>query len=249
MHRNQDIIPDNIPRHVAIIMDGNGRWAKKRGLPRSMGHKKGSESVRKVIENASEFGIEYLTLFGFSAENWNRPEQEINDLMKLLRHYLRSETAEFHKKNARLSVIGDRGAFDRDIVDLIENAENLTKDNDGIHVTIALNYGGQQDISQATNKIIEEAFVTGNIPDTATIKDKINKYLMSSGVPDPDLLIRTSGEQRISNFLLWQCAYTEMVFVPALWPDFNTQDLLFSLNEYASRDRRFGAIQNSEKSL
>ncbi len=249
MHRNQDIIPDNIPRHVAIIMDGNGRWAKKRGLPRSMGHKKGSESVRRVIENASEFGIEYLTLFGFSAENWNRPEQEINDLMKLLRHYLRSETAEFHKKNARLSVIGDRSAFDRDIVDLMENAENLTKDNDGIHVTIALNYGGQQDISQATQKIIEEALVTGDMPDTTTIKDKINKYLMSSGVPDPDLLIRTSGEQRISNFLLWQCAYTEMVFVPALWPDFNTQDLLFCLNEYASRDRRFGAIQSSEKSL
>ncbi len=249
MPHNKVLSIDSIPRHVAVIMDGNGRWAKKRGLPRSMGHKKGAETVRRVIENASEFGVEYLTLFGFSSENWNRPEQEIKDLMKLLRHYLRSETAEFHKKNARLSVIGDRGAFDTDIVDLIENAENLTKDNDGIHVIIALNYGGQQDIAQATQRIVQDSIATGKVPDIATIKDKIPQYLMTAGIPDPDLLIRTSGEQRISNFLLWQCSYTEMVFVPALWPDFSKNDFLLALNEYASRDRRYGAIQSSEQSL
>ncbi len=244
-----DIILDNIPRHVAIIMDGNGRWAKKRGLPRSMGHKKGSETVSHIIETANELGIKYLTLFGFSSENWNRPEQEIKYLMKLLRQYLRSETAEFHKRNARLSVIGNRSAFDRDIVDLIENAEKLTENNSGIHVIMALNYGGQQDIVHATYRIIEDALCCKKPPDRATLKDKISKYLMTSEIPDPDLLIRTSGEQRISNFLLWQCAYTEMVFVPTLWPDFNKQDLLYAISEYASRDRRFGAIQSSKKSL
>lgn len=246
---NQSPENNNIPKHIAVIMDGNGRWAKKRGLPRTMGHKKGAESVRRIIEDAGELGIRYLTLFGFSSENWNRPEQEIKDLMKLLRQYLRSQTAEFHQKNAKLSVIGDRTAFDEDIIDLIENAEQLTRDNDGIHVIIALNYGGKQDIAQATRSLIEKAVQTGETLDTQDIIDSISKHLLTADIPDPDLLIRTSGEQRISNFLLWQCAYTEMVFLSTLWPDFNRQDLIYALNEYASRDRRFGRVQTSEKQI
>ncbi len=232
-----------IPRHLAIIMDGNGRWAKKRGLPRTMGHKKGAESVRKVVHNAAEAGIEYLTLFGFSSENWSRPEEEINDLMGLLRQYLRSQTAELHKNNARLLVIGDRRAFDNDIIELIENAEALTSDNNAITVIIALNYGGRQDIAQATLKIAEDTLKQGQVPSSGEIEVLLNQNLMTSDIPDPDLLVRTSGEQRISNFLLWQCAYSEMVFTPVLWPDFGKKDLLLALNEYADRDRRFGAIK------
>ncbi len=227
--------PVNIPKHVAIIMDGNGRWARKRGLPRSMGHKKGAEAAKRIVEYAVDSGVEYLTLFGFSSENWARPEDEIQELMKLLRHYLRSQTAEFHKKNAKLSVIGDRSAFDQDIVELIENAEKLTKDNDAIHVLIALNYGGRQDIVQAVERIIDQK------PDD--IESALSRNLLTAGVPDPDLLIRTSGEQRISNFLLWQCAYSEMFFTQTLWPDFSQVDFSEALDEYAGRDRRYGAVK------
>ncbi len=231
---------NNIPLHVAVIMDGNGRWAKKRGLPRKLGHKKGSEAARIIVKSAANSGVKYLTLFGFSSENWNRPKDEIAELMKLLRNYLRSETAEFHKNNARLSVIGDRTAFDDDIIDLIENAENITKDNDAIHVIIALNYGGRNDIMQSAQKLVEQAAKTGV---ATVITDKIiSDNLLTSGIPDPDLLIRTSGERRISNFLLWQCAYTEMVFTDTLWPDFNEKDFQKALAEYALRDRRYGAI-------
>lgn len=225
----------NIPKHVAVIMDGNGRWARKRGLPRSMGHKKGAEAAKRIVEYVAEAGVEYLTLFGFSSENWARPEDEIQELMKLLRHYLRSQTAEFHKKNARLSVIGDRSAFDQDIIELIENAEELTRDNDKVHVLIALNYGGRQDVVQAVRKIINDN------PDD--IEQAISKNLLTAGVPDPDLLIRTSGEQRISNFLLWQCAYSEMFFTQTLWPDFSEKDFRDALDEYSGRDRRYGTVR------
>lgn len=225
----------DIPKHVAIIMDGNGRWARRRGLPRSMGHKRGAEAAKRVVEHAVDAGVKYLTLFGFSSENWARPADEIAELMKLLRHYLRSQTAEFHKKNARLSVIGDRSAFDADIIDLIENAEELTKGNDKIHVMIALNYGGRQDIVQAVERLIEDQ------PDD--IEQALAANLMTAGIPDPDLLIRTSGEKRISNFLLWQCAYSELVFTPTLWPDFSEKDFHAALNDYAARDRRFGAVK------
>ncbi len=234
----------NTPLHVAVIMDGNGRWAHKRGLPRTMGHKKGAESAREIVKSATKAGVKYLTLFGFSSENWKRPKDEIQDLMKLLRHYLRSQTAEFHKNNARLSVVGDRGAFDNDIVDLIENAENLTKDNDAIHVIIALNYGGRNDIIQATQRLVEQAVENGVAPDIT--EDTISEALLTSDIPDPDLLIRTSGEKRISNFLLWQFAYTEMVFTDVLWPDFDEKDFNNSIAEYSSRDRRFGAIKKSK---
>ncbi len=237
---------NNTPTHVAVIMDGNGRWARKRALPRSMGHKRGAESARKITEYAANAGVQYLTLFGFSSENWNRPKDEIQELMKLLKHYLRSETAELHRKNAKLTVIGDRTAFSDEIISLIENAEALTRDNSRIHVIIALNYGGRNDITQAAHTIIQQSLVDKVTPSLDSLENLISQNLMTKDIPDPDLLIRTSGEQRISNFLLWQCAYSEMVFTPTLWPDFSEKDFNYALNEYASRDRRFGAIKQSE---
>ncbi len=237
----------NIPKHIAVIMDGNGRWAKKRGLPRVMGHKKGAESARKIVENSARAGIKYITLFGFSSENWSRPEAEIKELMKLLRNYLRSQTADFHKNNAKLSVIGDRTAFDEDIIDLIHNAEELTKGNDAIHVIIALNYGGKNDIAFATKKIIEQSLESNIVPNISEIEQLISNSLMTKDIPDPDLLIRTSGEQRISNFLLWQCSYSEMVFTDVLWPDFGEKDLLAAIDEYAGRERRYGGLGSASK--
>ena len=244
--QTNDSKDNNVPQHVAIIMDGNGRWAKKRGLPRTMGHRKGAEAIKRTVEHAARAGIKYLTFFGFSSENWNRPKQEINDLMGLLRQYLQSQTAEFHQKNAKLCIIGNRSAFDDDIVGLIKNAEDLTKDNDGIHVIIALNYGGKNDIAFACSKIIDKALEAGQRPNLENIEAEIANNLMTANIPDPDLLIRTSGEQRISNFLLWQCAYSEMVFTPTLWPDFNKNDLEHAINDYANRDRRFGGLKSAE---
>ncbi len=236
-----------IPEHLAIIMDGNGRWAQKRGLPRTMGHKKGAESAKELIENAAKAGIKYVTLFGFSSENWNRPKDEIKDLMGLLRQYLRSQTANLHQNNVKLSVIGERQAFDKDIIELIENAESLTQNNDKIHVIIALNYGGRQDIAQAAQKVIEQSLQEGTAPNPENIENLLEKNLYTSNIPDPDLLIRTSGELRISNFLLWQCAYSEMIFTNTLWPDFSEEDLNQAIAEYTSRDRRFGGIKVPKK--
>lgn len=231
------------PRHVAIIMDGNGRWASGRGLPRTAGHRQGAEAARKVTKAAAELGIRYLTLFGFSSENWSRPESEIRDLMNLLRYYLRAETAELHKNGARLRVIGDRKAFDEDIVKLIENAEALTAANTGITVIIALNYGGRNDILNAVLRLHNEN--PGRALDMKALEAAFPGFLMTVGIPDPDLMIRTSGEQRISNFLLWQCAYTELVFTQTLWPDFSKEDLQAALAEYAGRERRFGALKQA----
>lgn len=235
---------DLLPRHVAIIMDGNGRWAARRGLPRTAGHRQGAEAARKVTKAAAELGVRYLTLFGFSSENWSRPEGEVRDLMNLLRYYLRAETAELHKNGARLRVIGDRSAFDADIVRLIENAEALTEGNTGITVVIALNYGGRNEILSAIQKLCHAN--AGRALDMGTIEAQFPDFLMTVGIPDPDLMIRTSGEQRISNFLLWQCAYAEFVFTQTLWPDFSKDDLQAALDEYAARDRRFGALKTSE---
>jgi len=228
-------------RHVAIIMDGNGRWANKRGLPRTAGHKQGAETARQIVRDAAELGIEYITLFGFSSENWSRPDSEVKELMGLLRYYLRSETAELHKNNARLRVIGRRENLDADIVSLIEHAEDLTKDNDAITLVIALNYGGRMEIVEAAKR-----FAT-SYEEGQDAQDVFEQCLMTSDIPDPDILIRTSGEMRISNFLLWQCAYSEMIFTDTLWPDFSREDLEEALAEYASRDRRFGAIRQSHK--
>jgi undecaprenyl diphosphate synthase len=234
-----------IPKHIAIIMDGNGRWANRRGLPRTAGHKQGAEAARRVVKDAAEMGVEFVTLFGFSSENWSRPESEIKELMSLLRYYLRSETAELHKSGARLRVIGNRAELDDDIIQLIENAEDLTKDNDKITLVIALNYGGRHDILQAAQRLAEKAVSEGRVPDMKVIEKEFPGFLMTAGVPEPDLLIRTSGEQRISNFLLWQCAYSELVFTDTLWPDFDREDLEQAVQDFARRERRFGAIKQT----
>lgn len=226
-------------------MDGNGRWANRRGLPRTAGHKQGAEAARRVVKNAAEMGVEFVTLFGFSSENWSRPESEIKELMSLLRYYLRSETAELHKSGARLKVIGNRKELDDDIIQLIENAEELTKDNDKITLVIALNYGGRHDILQAAQRLAEKAVADGSVPDIKSVEKEFPELLMTGGIPEPDLLIRTSGEQRISNFLLWQCAYSEMVFTDTLWPDFDREDLERALQDFARRERRYGALKQT----
>lgn len=232
----------NSPQHIAIIMDGNGRWAKARNLPRTAGHQKGIEAVKRCVKNAGTLGVTYLTLFGFSTENWNRPEDEISDLMKLLRHYLKSETADLHKNNIRLRVIGDRTRFEQDIVLMIDNAERLTADNNKLHLTIALNYGGRQDITQAAQKIADHAFKEKRKLSSDEIENLFPNFLWTAGIPDPDLLIRTSGEQRISNFLIWSCAYTEFVFIDTLWPDFDNEHLVDAINQFNQRERRFGGL-------
>lgn len=237
IEKSDDLTP---PVHVAIIMDGNGRWAQSRGLPRAMGHKSGAEAVRRTVEAAGEYGVSYLTLFGFSSENWNRPKQEIGDLMGLLRLYLRSEIAELHSKNVRLLMIGDRSRFEADIIGLIEEAERTTAGNTGLTLVLALSYGGRQEIAAAVRSIARDA--TEERLDLNSIDENtVCRYLLTADIPDPDLLIRTSGEQRISNFLLWQVAYTEFVFLETLWPDFSKEDLRRAICEFNSRERRYGA--------
>ena len=230
-------------QHIAIIMDGNGRWAQARGLPRTMGHRQGVEAVKRAVKDAAELGIKYLTLFGFSSENWNRPVDEVSELMRLLRMYLRAETAELHRNNIRLRVLGDRSAFDREIIELIENAERLTADNTAITVMIALNYGGRNEILQAAAQFAALCQQRGLTPEFKSAEEFFPTFLQTANVPDPEIMIRTSGEQRISNFLLWQCAYTEMIFTPTLWPDFSRADLEAALAEFSRRDRRFGGVK------
>jgi undecaprenyl diphosphate synthase len=228
------------PRHIAIIMDGNGRWAQARGLPRIAGHRRGAEAVRRTLTAAAELGIPYLTLFGFSSENWKRPLAEVDDLMGLLRHYLRGEIAELHRNNVRLRVIGDRDRLAPDIVTLIINAEALTRDNSGVNLTIALSYGGRAEIIAAMRAMAEKAAAGALAPEVID-EAAVSRHLFTADIPDPDLLIRTSGEQRISNFLLWQCAYSELVFTKTLWPDFGRADLEEAIADYGCRDRRYGA--------
>lgn len=234
-----------IPRHVAIIMDGNGRWARARGLPRTAGHQQGVQAVRRTVEAAADMGIEVLTLFGFSSENWKRPTEEVGELMRLLRFYLRAETAELHKNNVRLRVIGNRDGLAPDIVTLIEGAEDLTRLNDKITVVIALNYGGRDEIVRAAAHMAADFQARGIPLDPDRVAAQFPNYLMTAGLPDPDLLIRTSGEQRISNFMLWQCAYAEFLFLETLWPDFGRAHLESALRIYADRDRRFGGVGSS----
>lgn len=240
------VLNDNKAKHIAIIMDGNGRWAARRGLPRKMGHRQGVESVRRVIRAASDMNIDYLTLFGFSSENWQRPESEVNEIMNLLRYYLRSETAELHRNGARLRIIGDRESLAQDIVDLIENAEEITKYNKNVTVVIAINYGGRLDIAHAARRFLMDCKDADTVPDLYDVEMQFSQYLMTAGIPDPDILIRTSGELRVSNFLLWQCAYAELIFTETLWPDFGQKDLDAALEEYAMRERRFGRLKSSE---
>ncbi|BBK42864.1 isoprenyl transferase [Allostella vacuolata] len=231
----------HVPRHVAIIMDGNGRWARARGLPRAAGHRQGAEAVKRTVRAAGNLGVRYLTLFGFSSENWKRPETEVADLMGLLRHYLRAEIAELHANGVRLRVIGDRDRLARDIRALIENAEATTRANDRLHLTVALSYGGRQEIVLAVRRLAEEVRA-GRLSPEQIDEAAIARRLDTHDLPDPDLLIRSSGEQRISNFMLWQSAYTELYFTPTLWPDFAETHLADAIRDFGTRERRFGAV-------
>lgn len=230
------------PQHVAIIMDGNGRWAQSRGLPRLAGHKQGAEAVERVVRAAAERGVKVLTLFAFSTENWKRPEEEVSGLMGLLRLYLRSKTAEMHKNNVRLQIIGDRSRLSQDIIASINSAEELTKNNTGITVLMALNYSGRWDIENATRQIARKIAI-GELTAEDVTQQVISDHLTTASYPDPDLIIRTSGEHRVSNFLLWQSAYAEYVFTETHWPDFDASKLNEALDKFTSRDRRFGAIR------
>lgn len=230
-----------IPQHVAIIMDGNGRWANKRGLPRTMGHSKGVEAVKETVRAAGELGIRYLTLFAFSSENWNRPEAEVSDLLGLLRRFIRRDLAELHRENVRIKVIGERDKLRGDILPLLLEAEETTRNNTALTVVIAFNYGSRDEIARATARIAQK-IKAGQLDLSEIDADTISDHLDTAGIPDPDLIIRTSGEERLSNFLLWQAAYSEFVFLPDYWPDFNRDLLIEALKIYASRDRRFGGL-------
>ena len=230
-----------VPRHVAIIMDGNGRWAAARGLPRAEGHRRGVEALRRTIRAAGEIGIEVITIFSFSAENWSRPAAEIGELMGLLRRFIRNDLAELHKSNVRVRIIGERDGLDPDIGRLLVEAEELTQDNDGLTLVVAFNYGARQELMRAARRIAEAA-AAGRISPADVTMDTVAGFLDAPDLPDPDLIIRTSGEQRLSNFLLWQSAYSELVFVPTYWPDFDRAALEAAIREYQQRERRFGGL-------
>ncbi|CAK0762910.1 ditrans,polycis-undecaprenyl-diphosphate synthase ((2E,6E)-farnesyl-diphosphate specific) [uncultured Gammaproteobacteria bacterium] len=228
------------PRHVAIIMDGNGRWARTRGLPRVAGHRKGVEAARSVVKAACDLGISTVTLYSFSQENWGRPESEVAELMQLLRLFLRAEIADLHKNGVRLRVIGDRERLAPDIIRLVDNAEQTTCDNTAITLVIALSYGARQEIVLAAKRLAEEVYA-GRLQPSQINEENFAGVLQTNGLPDPDLIIRTSGEKRLSNFLLWQGAYAELVFLDTLWPDFTRCDLEGAIREFHRRDRRYGA--------
>jgi len=228
-----------VPQHVAIIMDGNGRWARQQSLSRLEGHKRGSEVAREIVTAAARIGIPYLTLYAFSSENWRRDPNEVSGLMGLLKLYLESETEELHKEGVRLKVIGERNQLPNNILSLVEHVEELTKSNKKITLQMAISYGSRAEIVQAVREIAEKARDHRIDPEKIT-EAIIEQYLYTAGVPDPDLLIRTSGEKRISNYLLWQLAYTELVFVEKYWPDFTPEDFMETLLTYQNRERRFG---------
>lgn len=231
--------PD-VPTHVAIIMDGNGRWAQMHGVSRSKGHRKGADAVREAIEGAVESGVEYLTLYAFSTENWNRPDDEVRDLMGLLRMYLKKEVRTLAKEGVRLQVIGRRDALSDDIREMIERAEQKTALNSRLTLVIALSYGSREELTLAAQKIAERV-AAGEIKPSDVSEAVLESELYTSSLPDPDLIIRTSGEQRLSNFLMWQAAYSEFLFLPTLWPDFSRQIFAQAVEEFKNRDRRYGA--------
>jgi undecaprenyl diphosphate synthase len=231
-------IPDTffVPRHVAVIMDGNGRWAKKRFLPRVAGHKRGVEAVREMVKSCASLGVEFLTLFAFSSENWRRPQEEVSFLMGLFMEALSKEVHKLHQNDIRMVVIGDRSQFDATLCAHIEAAETLTRDNKGLTLTIAANYGGRWDLMQALNKLaVRSAEKSGSYTE-----DDLTPYLSMHFAPEPDLFIRTGGEKRISNFLLWQLAYTELYFTDTLWPDFDQAAFNLAIQSFQARERRFG---------
>lgn len=229
----------HLPQHVAIIMDGNGRWAKSRGLPRTAGHKKGADALKRTLNNCSAAGVRYLTIYAFSSENWKRPSDEISDLMQLLQHYLHQELETLHENNIRLRFIGDLSQLDSDIREQLEHAKKLTECNTDFYLTIALSYGSRQEIVHTAQKLAKQ------VADEKITIEQITEKLFSdnldtTGLPEPDLLIRTGGEKRLSNFLLWQSAYTEFYFSDTLWPDFDKSDLTVALTDFAKRERRYG---------
>ena len=228
------------PKHLSIIMDGNGRWAKLRGLPRFAGHRKGAQVVRKIVQASAKLGIKYLTLFAFSSENWKRPEHEITDLMSLLKFYAANELENLHNNNVKVRIIGDRLGFSKEIQDMLGKSEAKTKNNNGLQLTLALNYGSRSEILKAVKDLVYSISLGKLQPENINEKNFEN-FFYTRDLPDPDLLIRTSGEQRLSNFLLWQLAYTELIFLDVLWPDFNEQLLLNAIKEYQKRERRYGA--------
>jgi undecaprenyl diphosphate synthase len=230
-----------VPAHVAIIMDGNGRWATRRGLPRIEGHRRGIEAIRRAVRAAGDLGVRYLTIYSFSSENWRRPAEEVADLMGLLKRFVRHDLADLHKNNVRVRIIGERDGLQPDIRALLEEAEGLTRDNDGLTLVVAFNYGGRQEIVRAL-RVIAERIATGKLAPRDIDMDVVEAHLDTAGIPDPDLVIRTSGEQRVSNFLTWQTAYSEFVFLPGFWPDFDHAAFKMALDEYARRDRRFGGL-------
>lgn len=229
-----------IPVHIAVIMDGNRRWARAQGKPPIYGHRQGAEAVRRTVEGCARLGVRYLTLYAFSSENWRRPAHEVGELMALLRYYLQREVATLHENDIRVRVIGERVGLDPDIVALIEHAEQETRHNRRLDLVVALNYGGRQELVRAARLIAER--VAAGLLDPGAIDERlIRSCLYTHDIPDPDLLIRTSGEQRVSNFLLWQLAYTEFVFLDVPWPEFDVSHLLGAIAEYARRERRYGA--------
>lgn len=233
-----------VPRHVAIIMDGNGRWAAARGLPRGEGHRRGVEALRRTVRAAGELGVGILTIFSFSAENWSRPVSEIRDLMGLLRRFIRNDLAELHRSGVRVRIIGEKQGLDPDVLRLLEEAEQLTQANDRLTLVVAFNYGGRQEIARAARRAAAEV-AAGRLKPEDIDEDKLATFLDAPDLPAPDLLIRTSGEQRLSNFLLWQVAYSELVFVPTFWPDFDRATLEEAIHQYCRRERRFGGLAAS----
>lgn len=235
----------NVPQHVAIILDGNGRWAKKKHLPRNMGHVQGSKTVERIIEDAYDLGIKYLTVYAFSTENWKRPKDEVDALMKLLRDYLKNCIKRANKNNMKVRVIGDVSGLSQDLQDKIRQLEEASKDNTGINFTIALNYGSRDEMVRAMKHMAED-IQSGRIQKEDITEASFQNYLDTRDLPDPDLMIRTSGEERISNFLLWQLAYTEFYFTDVPWPAFNQEELVKAIEKYNGRDRRYGGVRGQK---
>ena len=233
----------NVPNHVAIILDGNGRWAKAKGMPRNYGHVQGAKTVEVICEEAYRMGIQYLTVYAFSTENWKRPADEVDALMKLLRNYMKTCLKTAAKNNMCVRVMGDKSGLDEDIRTRIDQLEEATKDNTGLHFQIALNYGGRDELRRAFGRLAAQA-VQGQLDPDSITEDDISNALDTAGIPDPDLLIRTCSEQRLSNFLLWQLAYTEFYISPVPWPDFTKEELVKAVEAYNHRDRRYGLVKD-----
>lgn len=237
MAKEKDQLPEQVPQHIAIIMDGNGRWAKSRGLPRLAGHRAGTDNLRRIIEACVEFGVKYLTIYAFSTENWGRPEDEVSGLMSIFDEVFERELAELHRQGARLRHIGRLDGVRKSLREKVLKGMEMTKDNKRLILNVAFNYGGRDEIVQAIKAMLKDGIDSDEINE-----ERVSQYLFTAGMPDPDLVIRTSGEQRISNFLIWQAAYAEWVFPETLWPDFGREELLAAIQEFGQRERRYGLV-------